>query len=524
MEQMQYSAKEVLQIKGAKIYAVSFLIMTTIAAVMQMTGKLPLSKIMPTFVANMTIAVLGFYICWRLMKKKRATVFMWLAGIITITINSVVRYVYAMEYDWLYSVQSIQIIGVQLFSLIMLQYFYNKKLYMTFFVISILNWILFIILALTIGNVDMPLLGKVGGQVYHGVMINREIYIIIVFGIVSYAGYQNIPIIEEFDSTTSKQSNTIGEQMQKQQEVAGIVKEKMNELFLLVNNQNKKIGDFNMQMQTQASTFEEISATLEELQGSAENISSIAQNELEQNLTMESAVNGFKEVKVQTRSVLDKTLTGMSSVIKKTDDGKDKLAALELTLGKMKEQSGKISETTEVIIEIADKINMLSLNASIEAARAGDFGRGFAVVADEIGKLAQQTSMSIKEIELATANSNETTRDGVERIQNTSIIVKEIINEIIENSKTIEALKEHINKEESFIADISDQMQQNIELAKSIDSGTSEQKTAIESTNKAMEHMNEVLVVMVDSINSIASSSAKISDNATELLKQTTSV
>ena len=58
-----------------------------------------------------------------------------------------------------------------------------------------------------------------------------------------------------------------------------------------------------------------------------------------------------------------------------------------------------IGEMANVISGIAEQINLLSLNASIEAARAGDAGRGFAVVATEIGKLAGSTSQAVEEIQ-----------------------------------------------------------------------------------------------------------------------------
>ena len=66
----------------------------------------------------------------------------------------------------------------------------------------------------------------------------------------------------------------------------------------------------------------------------------------------------------------------------------------------------KINEMANQIVQITKQTNLLSLNASIEAARAGDAGRGFAVVASEIGNLANSSSRTASEIQHLVEESN----------------------------------------------------------------------------------------------------------------------
>ena len=70
----------------------------------------------------------------------------------------------------------------------------------------------------------------------------------------------------------------------------------------------------------------------------------------------------------------------------------------EHQIGELQERAGSIGSVSRLIRELADQCNLLAVNATIEAARAGDHGRGFAVVADEVRMLATQTKSSADDI------------------------------------------------------------------------------------------------------------------------------
>ena len=89
------------------------------------------------------------------------------------------------------------------------------------------------------------------------------------------------------------------------------------------------------------------------------------------------------------------------------------------------ESANKISEAVEIITDIASQTNLLSLNASIEAARAGDQGRGFAVVADQIRSLAEQSGSSAQHITAIIGELIKDSEQTVKVMQEVQAIVNE---------------------------------------------------------------------------------------------------
>ena len=92
--------------------------------------------------------------------------------------------------------------------------------------------------------------------------------------------------------------------------------------------------------------------------------------------------------------------------------GKAAMAAMEAVA----ESTARVVKSVKVIQEIARQTNLLSLNAAIEAAKAGDLGKGFAVVAEEVRKLAERSRASALEIEQLVASTQEVVANGVQGV------------------------------------------------------------------------------------------------------------
>ncbi len=133
---------------------------------------------------------------------------------------------------------------------------------------------------------------------------------------------------------------------------------------------------------------EELSVTLNSVQMMTESIQRVAESAREADqvakLASETAIKGGDAV--------ERTVAGIMDI-------RETVAETTRKVKRLGESSQEISKIVGLISAIASRTNLLALNASIEAARAGDAGRGFAIVADEVRQLADRAAKSSKEIE-----------------------------------------------------------------------------------------------------------------------------
>lgn len=516
MNNIDNSARQNLETRGSLIFLYGSIMITFLATLFQILAGQGLKTVLPTAFFMAFIVILAFIIYIRKKKGRSAVVLAWSASLLALAVTLSVRFIYVGKFGWLYAAESYHLSTISFTIIILAQFLYSRRLYITLTLFFLCTWAGFMYMA-HLNGVDFYMYSMKDGEVYHGVMFLRELYFFLITGLGSVVIYFNIPIIEEFGRKSGEQRNIILEQSRMQGELAKEVNVNVEELFQRLEQQKIILEQFNHNMQDQASTVEEISATIEELQGSAESIAENAAVQIDENTRTEQILKNFQGIKAGSKRSLDATSGRIEKTVVNSKTGKDFMDRVEKSVDELGSENRNITETVNLITDIADRINLLALNASIEAARAGEHGRGFAVVADEIGKLAVQTSESVKLIVQITGRTEKTMKDTRGVIKSAIPLILEMISYMEESSDSIKELVKNIDLEDREIGDMLKQMNAAMELAKSIATGTDEQKRAIESTNLALENVNEAIGSIVSGIDEIVRSSGAIIDNAAQL-------
>ncbi|STX49957.1 Putative methyl-accepting chemotaxis sensory transducer [Legionella busanensis] len=288
-----------------------------------------------------------------------------------------------------------------------------------------------------------------------------------------------------------KQSIDLENMSKKLREIGVKIMEESNEISVGVKQLESTVSEQVTSASQQAAAVTQISTTIEQIKATTSQTKEKAKQLGESaNITTSVSEKGRQAINLMTTFI--ETL-------------QSKMQQISATILSLNDKTQQISEITEAVADIAKQSKMLALNASIEAAKAGESGKGFAVVAGEVKDLAERSQQSTERVQKILQDIRQTAEHAV--------MVTEAGNKSVEeNSKQVKLTDEIINSLGNVIEETSIASMQ-------IVSAVREEAIAIEQVDASIKEINKVTNLFSSATEQTKDSTINLSKIADSLKK-----
>ncbi|NER81025.1 MAG: GAF domain-containing protein [Leptolyngbya sp. SIO1D8] len=239
----------------------------------------------------------------------------------------------------------------------------------------------------------------------------------------------------------------------------------------------------------------EITVALDQTQEMAESVRQVAANAKDAERAVEQASQTVQEGD----EAMNRTVDGIMAI-------RETVAETAKKVKRLGESSQKISNVVNLISGFAAQTNMLALNASIEASRAGEGGKGFAVVAEEVRELARQSAEATTEIEKLVAGIQTETNEVV-------LAMEEGTQQVVDGTKLVDETRQSLNR----ITTASEQIST---IVDAITQATTLQSKASEDVTVSMTSVAEIANQNSEEANRVSSSFEELNTVAKALQEE----